>query len=239
MVTEKWLIINDQHIPFHDPVCEKLVFGFARKVKPHGVIVLGDLVDFYQLSRFDKDPERANDLQDDIDIAIDYLKKLRKTLPKVKIWYVEGNHEKRLQKDLWSGKQAYASLKCLRMPALLKLNELGVVYFKKKAKIGDMTFIHGIYVRKHSGYSARAHYDKFGSTMMHGHTHRDGKFTIRTLTGHKAVWENYCLCSLNPEYDDFPNWTQGFSLVTFVGKRPYVEQIPILGGKYIYGGKMF
>ena len=90
-----------------------------------------------------------------------------------------------------------------------------------------------------SGYSAKAHYDKYGTTMLHGHTHRDGKFTHRTLDGHKAVWENYCTCSLNPEYVEHPDWTQGFAVVTMFGKRPYVEQVPIIDGMFLYGGKVY
>ncbi len=233
----KWIVLNDLHIPFQDKVCVKLALDFIKRVRPYGVILLGDIVDFYQISRFAKDPSRANLLQDDIDEAVNFLRELSKLASN--IHYLRGNHEARLQKFLWSTSPCLSSLDSLQVPSLLKFKELGVTYHPDRFKVGDMTFIHGKFVRRHAGYSAKAHYDKYGVTMMHGHTHRDAKYTIRTMDGHKAVWENYCMCSLDPEYDDFPNWTQGFSLVTFVGKRPYVEQIAVIAKSYVYGGKMY
>ena len=46
--------------------------------------------------------------------------------------------------------------------------------------------------------------------------------------------------SLTPEYiEGIPDWTQGFSYITLIGKRPHVEPIAIISGSYIFGGKQY
>jgi len=244
MKLKKWIVFNDVHFPFQDETCLSLMMQLGRKIKPDGYVILGDLVDFYTLSSFDQDPERAGTLQVELDMAMDFLGKLSKQNPRSRIVYVEGNHEKRLQKSIWK-KPQYYSLRALTVPALLELPRMGIQYQGARGKraarfkLGDLFLYHGSIVRKHSGYSAKGMYDKHGVSLMCGHTHRDGKYTIRTEDGHFAAWENYCMCSLDPEYVDFANWTQGFSVVTLKGKRPYVEQIPILGNSFIYGGTVY
>lgn len=233
----KYVVFNDTHVPFEDKDVMELLFGFIARSKPDGLIILGDFTDFYQVSRFAKDPARKDTLQDDIDKSSQYLWTLRRLMKRRPIYYLEGNHEERLEKYLRNKSPEFYTLRCLAVQRLLRLDEFDIVY-RRRLDMGEITFIHGEMVRRHAGYSAKGHYDRYGTTMMHGHTHRDAKYTIRTLDGNKAVWENYCTCSLYPEYDSFPNWTQGFSVVTFDGDTPFVEQIPIINGRYVYGGKV-
>lgn len=239
MAATKILVFNDLHIPFQDDKCVEFVLSFAKRTKPQRAVILGDMIDCYSISRFDKDPARHNDLQADLDRAVEFLQSLRSILPASQIWYMEGNHELRFQKYLWKKAPELSCLRSLSLTGLLGLKDLGIKYFKDTKQLGDLYFCHGDIIRKHAGYSAKAMYDRHGVTMIHGHSHRDGKYTHRTHEGHFAVWENYCLCTLDPEYIELPDWTQGFSLVTMIGKRPYVEQIPIINGSYIYGGKLY
>ena len=233
------VIGNDAQVPFHDPIAIDLFFHFCQETKPDWIDLNGDMLDFYSISQFLKDPLRKNELQKDINILVELLRRLRDENPNATIYYEYGNHENRLRKYLWAHDEI-ACLECLRVESLLKFNELGIIPIEKWRKQGDLYIMHGTVLSKHAGYSAKLHFEKYGVTMMHGHSHRDGKFTRRTLEGHKAVWENYCLCKLDDvEYDPFPNWTQGFSKVTMVGDRPYVEQIPIINSQYLYGGNLY
>ena len=73
---------------------------------------------------------------------------------------------------------------------------------------------------------------------MIGHTHRLGIYYRRNRGGVHAAYENGCLCSLEPEYAQYPDWQQGFSVV-HVDKGGFfnVQQIPIIGRKtFLYGG---
>jgi hypothetical protein len=48
------------------------------------------------------------------------------------------------------------------------------------------------------------------------------------------------MCSLDPDWITNPNWQQGFSIITFEdGGRYFVEQIPVMKNKFIYGGRIY
>lgn len=237
----KVVIINDTHIPFEDKTACLAVIEFVakRRNKIDTVIFNGDMCDFYQISRFNKDPERKCQLQYNLDETSVFLNKFRQLLPKAQLHYIEGNHEERLRKYLWSRAEELASLRSLKLTYLLNLDSLNIAYHKEGVQLGDLYIYHGSIIRKHAGYTARAEFEKSGCTGISGHSHRDGKYTIRTRAGQFAWWENYCLCDLQPEYIvGVANWSHGFSYITIINNRPYVEQIAIIDGKYIYNGKV-
>ena len=78
-ITKKQRVIQltDMHIPFHDRRSLEAVFKFMEDFKPHQIVLTGDILDFYKLSRFDKDPARLTTIQDEIDMAYPILKKLK------------------------------------------------------------------------------------------------------------------------------------------------------------------
>ena len=240
-ITSIGVISNDWHVPFQDKTALELFFGFCKREKPDWIDLAGDICDFYQVSRFDKNPLRKSTLQDDIDETRDLLNRLRKDNPKANIYYHIGNHEDRLRKFLWSDKgKNLCGLTCLSLQNILGLKDYDIKLVPDMRKQGDLYITHGTELSQHSGMSAKKHFEKYGVTLIHGHSHRDGKFTRRTKDGHKACWENYCLCQIdNVEYCHYPNWVQGFSKVTMAGNRPYVEQIPIINGTHLYNGRIY
>lgn len=49
-----------------------------------------------------------------------------------------------------------------------------------------------------------------------------------------------CVCSLNPDWIQNPNWLHGFSLLHMTNDSHFwVEQVPIIKNKFIYGGDLF
>lgn len=239
MKTIRSVIGQDTHIPFQDKRVVKLFLEFLVREQPDRVYANGDICDFYSLSRFDKKVSRINSLQADLDETHLFLSRIRDSVPNAEIHYMRGNHERRLQKYKWSQAKATDSLRCMTVPQLLKLDKLDIAYHEKGVFLGDLYIKHGDLVRKHAGYTARGEFEKEGCSGISGHTHRDGKYTVRNRSGQYAWWENFCMCDLEPEYiNSVANWSQGWTLVTTIRKRPYVEQIAVIGGKYIYGGKM-
>lgn len=86
-------------------------------------------------------------------------------------------------------------------------------------------------VRKFSGYTARGELEKHDSSGISGHTHRGGVYYYKTPERYLAWFESFCLCDLNPEYVQEPNWQQGF-LYGYVEKDSFaVTPIPIVDGK--------
>ena len=98
---------------------------------------------------------------------------------------------------------------------------------------------HGDIIRKHSGYTAKAMYDKYGGCGIHGHSHRGGVYYKTKRDGVYGWTENFCLCSLQPDYMRNPDWHQGFSLVHFTKDRFWAEPIPIIKRRFMYGGKLY
>ncbi len=236
-------VVGDEHIPEVDMTAIHVSNQVIRQVQPDVIVENGDLHDMYQISKYDKNPDRANTLQDDLDAANLRLRVLRSENPNARIILNVGTHEDRLRRYLWSGAPALAKLRCLKIEELLdlKANEIELVEFEEGVKFDDVFLVlHGDLVRVQSGYTARAMREKHGGSGMHNHTHRGGSHYDTDREGEHGWWENFCLCSLTPDYIKHPNWQQGFSIVTFVGsQRFFVEQMPIIKGKCIYGGEIF
>lgn len=239
---EKHINIGDTHGVFLDQRTWSSVLDFIRDFKPHQINLLGDIVDFYDISRFDKNPTRRVVLAQEIEFTRDViLAELRRASPKSHIVWIEGNHENRLQRYLWSRAPELASLPGMDMRSLFRLPELRVQYRTANLEVGDVQLTHGHLVRKHSGQTAKALMDEYGTSVIHNHTHRLGAIYKTDRSGNYVAFENGCLCSLTPEYiAGVPNWQQGFSVgwVMPTGRFAF-EQITVINGSFVYGGKFF
>ena len=238
---EKGIVISDSHHPFHDPVTIKLVKRFIKDWEPNFIESLGDDIDFYAISTFDKDPERITKLDIEISKTRKYYKELRECAPDADIEVEGGNHEDRLRRYIWKHAPALKNLDSLKLPELLGLNDQGISYrdYKVGREYKQIYFTHGSVISKHSGWTAKAHYEKYGGNGICGHSHRGGNYLISKRGDTSGWWENFCLCDLNPEYVDNPNWQQGFSLIYFLNDRFFIEQIPIVDHRFVVEGKYY
>jgi len=239
---KKIVCLGDQHIPFIDKKAHLAVVNFLTKFKPDKIILLGDLIDLWQISSFDKSPHRDNCVYKDLQQAKQYLQEIRELAPEV--IYLFGNHEDRMRKQVWKYVPEYRRI--LNLSELLGLGEMGIQFYTKKNDVhqeGVMLFAHGSVVRKHSAYTAKAMLDTKGMSIIHGHTHRGGSHYKTDCSGTFGAWENFCLC--NPEEaKDWvgtypPNWQQGFSVVFMKGKLFIVKQVYIHKGKFLFGEEEF
>ena len=99
---------------------------FCKDEQPDIIVLNGDIVDFYELSSFDKNPQRLFNLQDEIDQCRNFLRKLRFVCKSSKIVYILGNHEDRLRKVLWKDAKSLSSLRSLKFEELLGLEKLKI-----------------------------------------------------------------------------------------------------------------
>ncbi len=244
---EKAILLGDTHHPFHDKQTIRLVLKFLKDWEPDNIFLMGDIVDCYAISRFDKNPKRANRLESEFRQAHKFLKDLRDNAPNSEITFLEGNHEARFVKYLWRKAPELASFKSLTIPELLNLDELDIIYkeYGEGIDYGHIYLTHGDLVSKHSGWTAKAHYEKHGGSGACGHSHRGGTY-YKTKRGDTKVWaETFCLCDFDAarEYVKNPDWCQGFSLVYSIRDRFFFQQVPIVDrrfvvdGKYIYDNK--
>lgn len=226
----KFVVLSDYHAPFQDKEAEKAVFSFLKSRDIDTIILNGDILDFYDVSSFDKDPNRINSLQKELDISYRFFKKLRTLKPEAKIVFIKGNHENRIERYLKKHPELF-SLDALKLPNLLRLAEFDIGYEPKAYKLGSLKITHGSIVRKYSGYTAKAELEKNDCSGISGHSHRLSAYYYKTPSRYLAWYESGCLCDINPEYADNPNWTQGF-IYGWVNKDSYsIVPIPIIKGK--------
>lgn len=237
--------LSDFHIPFHDPAAIRLAFDIVRWKNCDKIVVGGDLLDFYTLSSFDKDPERTGQLQSELNTGMELLRKLRAQNPDAEIIFLEGNHEARLERHLRRHPQLWG-LEALTIPELLcfgseSININKFIPYDEGWRFKNFLFVHGSMVRKHSAYTAKGHLEKYGISGICGHSHRLGAHYKRDKDGQKGWWENGCLCDLSPEYTSFPNWEQGFHFIDFEnnGSRFHVTPCVIMDGECMIGDKVY
>lgn len=241
---EKSVFMGDVHVPFQNAPSLLALRRFMKAFMPDRIYLVGDIMDFYAVSSFDKDPERITGLQDEIDQTIQLLSTIRREHSNTKIIYLEGNHEARLQRYLYKHPEI-SSLNALSMNNLLSLRALDIDWIKQTTSHIYHKFIieHGDIVRQQSAYTARAQLEKRGLSGLSGHTHRLGTHYHSDMSGDYVWCENGCLCELNPEYVvGKPNWLNGFSVGYFKHGRDNrfsIEQIPIIKGKIMYAGEEY
>lgn len=233
-----YVITNDWQIPFHDKlVIDRLFMPFLKWLNPYGFIWNGDIVDCYQLSEFSKNPLSQATLTKEVRTARAYMADLAWIT--FKAW-LGGNHEGRIRRYLWKNAEKLPVDADETFESLFRPSDYGFVYqpYGSVIRLGSLDVTHGSVVRQHSGWSAKAHFDKRGGSVLIGHTHRLGTYYRTNARGIHAAYENGCLCSLRPEYVQDPDWQQGFSVVT-VGEKGFfhVQQVPIINRRYLLYGR--
>lgn len=226
--------LSDIHFPFQDDDVVRLELEFCKKTQPK-VIVLHELHDFYQISHFDKDPERVTTLQDEIDQVNEFFSKLRKACPRARIILLNSNHLDRLRKFLWKNAPALNSLRVLKIETLLELNKFSIEY-KDTFSYKGVLFKHGDIVRKFSGYTAKGEFEKEAVSGVSGHTHRLGVYWHKTRAGLKFWAEGGCGCNLEADYiKGVANWCHGFVALQFIKGECFPTAIPIINKKLVFG----
>lgn len=236
-------IIGDTHNPYQDDRTMAVVEEFLAELQPDYLVYNGDINDFYQVSVFAKDPARLGSLQEDLTITHNMFARHRAIMPNTKMWLDEGTHENRWIKYLQQKAPALAALYGTTIGELYKLPQFDIdlVPFEQGILInGVFLVLHGDIVSKHSSMTAKSHFEKQGGSGMCNHSHRGGSYYKRDRFGTYGWFENFCLCTLEPDWLTNPDWVQGFSLVHFDRSNKFwVEQIPIIHSTFIYGGRVY
>lgn len=223
-------VASDFHVPYHDMKAVESFINYCREVQPDMIVINGDLVDMYMLSRFAKG-EGRNPMSE-IEEARDILAQLRQDT-KADIYYVIGNHEQRLEKTILTKAPELASL-IEDVFSIFKLDDIGVKGAGTITINDNFVFKHGTLLGNKSGLSAIKEMENAYLSGATGHTHRLAKYIARKA-GRKFVWlETGCLCSMEPEYMLNPNWQQGFAMVQFEnGKVKRAEVLEIENGEIL------
>lgn len=217
---ENGLIIigSDFHYPFHDELAVEAFLNYCKIKQPEVIVLNGDLLDFYRLSRFSKGEGRNP--KEEIDMVKDLLSNIRESCPESIVYYPIGNHETRLEKYVYDKAPEIASI-VDNFYEILGCEGLGIKGCSKVLFNGSFVCKHGQLLGKKAGQSAMKELENSYMSGATGHTHRLSKFITRK-SENKYIWlETGCLCSLKPEYMLDPDWQQGFCTVEFSNGELY------------------
>jgi len=231
------LILADVHIPYHDKNAVELAVIAGKAHGVDCVVLDGDIWDMHTLSRYCKDP-RARNFKSERDDVIAFLAYLRYKLPRAKIIYKQGNHERRYEDYLMLRAAEIYGCEEYQIPTLLKLGESGIdwVADKRIIKYDKLNILHGDEFQ--TGMispvnPARGAFLRTKDITLVAHSHRTSEHTETTI-GEKIItcWSVGCLCYLHPAYNPNNNWNHGYAVVEFSGADDWhIRNHRIYGGR--------
>lgn len=212
---KKALCLADIHSRFCNKKSLEIAVKYGMNAKCDCVIIDGDFMDFYQNSRFDKNPSILQYFESENDWAISTLSMLQDCFGKV--FLKKGNHDVRRE-------QRVEKL-ALQMPELMNLSSYNDCLFFKGSTVemiedyrvvqfGKLNIIHGHEYQGGGGvHVAYNRMNKAMDNVLSAHSHIAQSDLRKTIDGSVIVSVTLgCLCDLHPRYNPMNSWTHGFAV---------------------------
>ena len=249
------VIVPDSHGCFVDQAAASAMLADIKLLKPSSIILLGDHLDcggfLAEHHTWGYVAETDYTFEDDIEATNQFLYQLQSAAPQATIEYLEGNHERRIEKwivtdVLKKGKGSRGSVKMLNSmfstQTVLGLDRRKIPIYKQGEWYDgchvpgtilrdNCYFTHGQFTSK---AAAAAHLAKYNSNIWFGHTHRMDMATKRTVSsGPIGAWNPGCLCQLQPYWmhQNLTDWVNGYGIQLVQRGLGHLNlQIPIING---------
>jgi len=210
-------IMTDVHLPYHNLIALTEAIRYLKAEKVDAVLLNGDIIDCFQLSRFMKDPKKR-DFKYELDSLKLFFDILNKEL-NCKIFFKIGNHEVRYQHFLLQKAHELIGIEDFEFSNLIKARERGIdiIDSNRFMKLNDLNGIHGHeYI---GGVSApvniaRGLYLRGKVSAFQGHNHSSSEHTESNMDGKiTTTWSIGCLSELHPAYMPLNKWNHGVAMV--------------------------
>lgn len=235
------VLAGDQQAPFHNSHLHDLFLEWLDFNQPDEGVLIGDTMDFPDISRHPNNPEWAATTQECIDAAYLLLRDYVQMSEGTHWTKLSGNHDERLRRaiidriaDIYGLRKAQVpgdveDLPLLDVANILRLDELGIDYIRPNGgynhaqhKLSKYLAVrHGWIARKGSGASALATLNHLGYSVTVGHTHRLSQVfqTVHDIDGKPTTLtavETGCMCRIEEGlgYTPAPDWQNGFATAT-------------------------
>lgn len=248
------VVIPDIHVPDHSPPMVNAVIQFIGEYQPDEVVIIGDLMDYPQPSRWSKGTEEEfeGSVFRDSDQAVkEVLKPLRAAFPG-DLGFIEGNHDSRPRDYLKKYAPALRECDAFDIDILLNFDEHGI---KMLPDFYDFhpgwTMCHGhkggIKLSQTAGMTALGAAKRFGKSVVIGHVHRLGVIDHTIGYDGELVWEltgmevGHLVDTSRMGYlrSSTPNWQAGFGILQIDGDHVNATAVPIKHNKFIVEGVTF
>jgi predicted phosphodiesterase len=214
----KFLTISDTHFPYHDKSSIEIAVQDGKRLGVDAVLINGDLLDSYQLSRFAKAPNKPN-YAEEIKIGKQFMGYMRQEFPKAQLYWKFGNHDLHLERFLWQKAPELFGCPGMDLESFCDVQSVGVKVVKdnRRVMIGRLTALHG---HEMTGGStgpvnpARGAFLKLYESAIISHFHKTSQHTETSLSDKLiSCWSMGCLCKLHPEYARLNKWNSGYATV--------------------------
>jgi len=138
------LLLSDIHIPYHSIDALTACFTYAENEQPDAVLLNGDTIDFFKLSRFAKDP-KARSFAHELLAFKQFFEAVQKIFPAAKIYFKSGNHEERYDHFLWMKAGELDGVEEFKLENIIKARANGIEFIgdKRIIKLGHLNVLHG------------------------------------------------------------------------------------------------
>ena len=187
------------------------------------MILGGDVLDMDAVSFFERDKPGLTEgkrLSDEYDAGNSWLANLehaaRRKNKEAKIWYCEGNHEYRVERDLDQNPR-FRGL--VDVPVNLNLKKRNIQWVRSWSrgefvKTGKMIWTHGAWI---TDWHAKKHVTAYGCSVGYGHTHSVQMYPLQYRGRDRTIMgKSYgCLCDYELTYmrGRPNNWQQAFGVI--------------------------
>jgi len=239
--------MSDVHIPYHDLKACNIALEEFKRARIDTLILNGDILDCYQVSRFNKIPTKKS-IDEECDMAVQFLWDIKTFLPKVKIIWKFGNHEERFEDLILNKAPEIWGITLFRLHEVLKwkwdhnlktgLLDVEFINNKRIIECGKLAIIHG---HEYGGSifspvnPARGLFIRAYASVLAGHNHQSSEHIQADLNGKIiGTWSTGCLCELHPKFLPLNKWNHGFAIVTVDENRSFeVKNHKIIDGKLV------
>lgn len=214
-------VISDVQAPFHDVNALETTVAYLKERGIDCLLCNGDLIDFYGISSFEKDPTKRDFAQERV-ACIDLLTWIKEQFPDIPVYYnLDSNHENRYERYMQKKAPEIFSTEMFMIEDLLMLHEIGIIPIRgyDHIRIGKLPIVHGhtIFRGVTSPVSpARTVYMKMKHSCVASHCHKISQYTWVDMKGEvHSTWTTGCLMSLNVDYNPHGNdYVHGFAVVS-------------------------
>lgn len=239
---KKIACFGDCHSPFHSRRSINLALKVFRWWKPDVLVCMGDVADFFAVSRFEKDPLKDRGLKHELATVNKILDEFD-VIASRKV-FLCGNHEDRLNRYLLRNAPALTEL--LTVQELLRLEERGWEWYpyQEPCYMGKLGLVHDL---GYAGKTAlRQTIDAHPSNLIMGHSHRQESLTRGNLRREVMTISSFGWLGDPREIDYLPSvkvkqdWTHGFGMIYMEEDgTPHINSVAIARGKCLVEGKLW
>lgn len=252
-MTTTYIVIPDIQAPLHDAKAVRGLIDFVKRFKPDGLLCVGDEIDLPSVSRWSNGTaeEFSRSLKADVEATNRIMSEFRRALGRNKPFHISrSNHGDRLASyvtrkapALWEYVQEDG---LLDIPKLVGYDALGITFHRSPFEFtagwvlchGDEGNLSPIAGRTATNLAV----NKFGKSVVCGHTHRLGSSTHTTsLAGKETsrrtgleVGNVMDLKQASYMRSGSANWQQGCGVVYADGRKTAALPVPIIDGQVVF-----